>query len=63
MLRHEQTRTHSFHGSFRGDENDGWSSEGDRRRRETGKGKSSLRDSEDRMLPASERAPPPHRHP
>ncbi|MCJ1425503.1 hypothetical protein MMC29_003403 [Sticta canariensis] len=63
MLRHEQTRTHSFHGSFRGDENDGWSSEGDRRRRETGKGKGSLRDSEDRMLPASERAPPPHRHP
>ncbi|MCJ1271615.1 hypothetical protein MMC22_011517 [Lobaria immixta] len=63
MLRHEQTRTHSFHGSFMGDEDDGWSSEGDRRRGGSGKGKSSLRDSEDRMLPASERAPPPRGHP
>lgn len=63
MLRHEQTRTHSFHGSFMGDNDDGWSSEEDRRRRGgSGKGKSSLRDTEDRILPASERAPPPHGH-
>ncbi|MCJ1461677.1 hypothetical protein MMC07_000274 [Pseudocyphellaria aurata] len=60
MLRHQQTRTRAFHSSFMAQEDDSWSSDGDRRRGGNRKGKSSLRDNEDRMLPASERAPLPH---
>ncbi len=56
MLRNEQSRAHSFHGNYMADEDDSWGSDRDRRR---GKGKSSVRDSEERNLPASERAPPP----
>lgn len=63
MLRHEQTRTRSFHGGFMSDEDAGWSNKGDRRRGGSGKGKSSLRDGDHRVLPASERAPPPHDRP
>ena len=59
MLRPASRRQHSFHGStIQGDE-DGWSSDRDRRSGGSGKGKGSVRDTDGRKIPASERAPPP----
>lgn len=64
MLRQEYHRGSSFRGNEVGEEEleeeqDGWSSDTDRRKGGSGKGKSALRDSAGRDMPASERAPPP----
>lgn len=65
MLRQQYHRGSSFHGSTAGStiagticsEDEGWDSDRDRRKGGTGKGKSAVRDAEDRIMPASERAP------
>ncbi len=63
MLRQQYHRGSSFHGSrigsTIGSEEEGWDSERDRRKGGSGKGKSAVRDTADRIMPASERAPRP----
>lgn len=59
MLRQEYHRGSSFRGSLIDSEDDGWSSERDRRKGGSGKGKSAVRDTAGRDMPAGERAPPP----
>lgn len=67
MLRQQYHRGSSFHGSTAGNtmgntigsDDEGWDSDRDRRKGGSGKGKSVVRDVDDRKLPASERAPPP----
>lgn len=59
MLRQQYHRGSSFTGSTKGSEDEGWDSDRDRRRGGSGKGKSVVRDTDDRTIPASERAPLP----
>ncbi len=63
MLRQQYHRGSSFHGSAIastiGSDDEGWDSDSDRRRGGSGKGKRAVRDTDDRILPATERAPPP----
>ena len=69
MLRQQYHRGSSFQGSRRGStigstigsEDEGWDSDRDRRKGGSGKGKRAVRDSDDRIMPASERAPTPKR--
>lgn len=46
-------------GSRIGSDDEGWDSDRDRRKGGSGKGKRAVRDTDDRIMPASERAPPP----
>lgn len=57
MLRQEQNQAHSFHGSFMDDQPDNRSHDRGRGREVKGKGKSPTRDTNGRILPASEQAP------
>ena len=59
MLRQEYHRGSSFRGSILDGDDDGWSSDRDRRRGGNGKGKGAIRDTSGRGIPASERAPLP----
>ena len=63
MLRQQYHRGSSFQdstiGSAVGSEDEGWNSDRDRRKGGSGKGKRAVRDTDDRIMPASERAPPP----
>ena len=67
MLRQQYHRGSSFHGSTVGDtiastigsEEEEWDSDRDRRKGGSGKGKRAVRDTDERVMPASERAPPP----
>ena len=59
MLRPESRQQHDFHGSSIQGGDDGWISDRDGRGGSSGKGKSSVRDTEGRKIPASERAPRP----
>ena len=65
MLRQQYHRGSSFKGSMAdsmaGSEDEGWDSERDRRKGGSGKGKRAVRDTDDRIMPASERAPSPKR--
>lgn len=66
MLRRQYHRGSSFNGSTAGSaiastmgsEEEEWDSDRDRRKGGSGKGKSAVRDTDDRIMPASERAPP-----
>lgn len=66
MLRQQYNRGSSFQGSTlaspMGSEDEEWDSDRDRRKAGSGKGKRVVRDTNDRMMPASERAPPPRAH-
>ena len=66
MLRQQYHRGSSFQGitlaSNMGIEDEEWYSYRDRRKGGSGKGKRVVRDTHDRMIPASERAPPPRAH-
>jgi len=60
MLRQEYHRGSSFRGhAMESDDDDGWSSDRDRRKGGNGKGKSVIRDTAGRDIPASEQAPRP----
>ena len=59
MLRQEYHRGSSLRGTAIENEDDGWSSDRDRRKGGNGKGKSVVRDTAGRDIPPSERAPPP----
>lgn len=67
MLRQQYHRGSSFHGSTAGStiastissEEEAWDSDRDRRKGGSWKGKSAVRDTDDRIMPASERAPLP----
>ena len=63
MLRQQYHRGSSFQGSRMGStigsEDEGWDSDRDRRKGGSGKGKRAVRDTDDRVMPASERAPLP----
>ena len=66
MLRKQYNRGSSFQGSSlaspMASEDEEWDSDRDRRKGGSGKGKRVVRDTDDRMMPASERAPPPKAH-
>jgi len=61
MLRQEYHRGSSFRDSVATSDDEGWDSDRDRRKGGSGKGKSAVRDTAGRDLPASERAPLPKR--
>lgn len=60
MLRQEYHRGSSFRGSLVASDDEGWESDRDRRNGGSGKGKSAVKDTGGRDLPASERAPLPN---
>ena len=57
MLRQEYHRGSSFRGNLMDGEDDGWTSDRDRRKGGNGKGKSAVRDTAGRNMPVGERAP------
>ena len=59
MLRPESRQQHDFHGGSLQSDDDSWIADMDRRSGGSGKGKSSIRDTDGRTMPASERAPRP----